>query len=392
MRTKTRDNNTGVNHMKKRVRRTYPLITSLFLFLCIIMFGLVGLFIYLPQQVGKYYGPPSGQLNPIQNITYKVRLLIYKNDLTIPLNINGNKGTFIVKIGESVGSIAIRLEEDGYIRNDEAFRLYLIYKGLDISVQAGEYQLSAAISAIEIANRLQDATPEDVAFIVLPGWRLEEIAAALPTSGLVISPELFIQTARDPSIGVQLGLPPLAVSFEGFLFPDKYRLRRDITAQQMIQTMFSGFNSNVTPEIRQGFQTQGLSLYEGVVLASMVQKEAVIAEEQPLIASVFFNRLAANMALASDPTIQYALGYDNSQNTWWKNPLTANDLHFDSPFNTYLSKGLPPGPIANPAINALRAVAFPANTSYYYFRARCDGSKLHNFAQTYEEHLNNACP
>lgn len=389
---KTRNKFTDPKPVERRAGRSSSIFTSLFILLCIVMLGLVGLIFYIPQQAANYYGPPSSQLNPIQKFTYSVRLLIYKNDLITPLNANGNNITFTVKFGEPVGSIAIRLEEDSIIRNSEAFRLYLVYKGLDISVQAGEYQLSAASPVVEIAKRLQDATPEDVAFVVLPGWRLEEIAAALPTSGLAISPELFIQTARDPSNGFQLGLPPQAVTFEGFLFPDTYRLKRDITAQQMIQTMLSDLLNKVTPEIHQGFQTQGLNLYEGVILASMVQKEAVIEEEQPLIASVFYNRLAANMALASDPTVQYALGYDNNQNTWWKNPLTVNDLHFNSPFNTYLVKGLPPGPIANPSIHALRAVALPTKSPYYYFRVRCDGSKTHNFAKTYEEHLNNACP
>jgi UPF0755 protein len=98
------------------------------------------------------------------------------------------------------------------------------------------------------------------------------------------------------------------------------------------------------------------------------------------------------MKLDSDPTVQYALGYNSTQNTWWTNPLTANDLQTQSPYNTYLNAGLPPGPIANPSISALQAVAFPAQTPYYYFRARCDGSGRHLFAATLEEQVKNACP
>jgi UPF0755 protein len=123
-----------------------------------------------------------------------------------------------------------------------------------------------------------------------------------------------------------------------------------------------------------------------------VQREAMVDDEQPVIASVFYNRLAAGMTLSSDPTVQYAIGFVNDTKTWWKNPLSADDLTIDSPYNTYIYKGLPPGPISNPSLSALRAAAFPATTNYYYFRARCDGSHRHNFAETYQQHLQNACP
>jgi UPF0755 protein len=117
----------------------------------------------------------------------------------------------------------------------------------------------------------------------------------------------------------------------------------------------------------------------------------VVEDEMPLIASVFYNRLAVGWKLESDPTVQYALGYNEAQGTWWTNPLSAADLQVDSPY-TYVYSGLPPGPIANPGLAALKAVAFPAQTPYYYFRAACDGSGRHLFAETFDEHLGNACP
>jgi UPF0755 protein len=123
-----------------------------------------------------------------------------------------------------------------------------------------------------------------------------------------------------------------------------------------------------------------------------VERESVEAAEMPLIASVFLNRLEIGMSLDADSTVQYAIGYNETQQTWWTNPLQGEDLLFDSPYNTYLYPGLPPGPIANPGLNAVRAVAFPAQTPYYYFRAACDGSGEHLFAETYEEHVQNACP
>jgi len=144
--------------------------------------------------------------------------------------------------------------------------------------------------------------------------------------------------------------------------------------------------------LRVEFERRGLSLAEAVTLASIVQREAVVEDERPLVASVFYNRLAAGMTLGSDPTVQYALGYNLAQSTWWTNPLSIDDLQVYSPYNTYQVTGLPPGPICSPAISSLQAVAYPADSPYYYFRALCDGSGRHAFAVTYDEHLQNACP
>jgi UPF0755 protein len=155
--------------------------------------------------------------------------------------------------------------------------------------------------------------------------------------------------------------------------------------------ILSAFAEQVDATIREGFERQGLSVVEAVNLASIVQKEAVVADEKPLIASVFLNRLAIGMPLETDPTVQYALGFDESTGSWWKSPLYLGDLAVDSPYNTYQNVGLPPGPISNPDLGSLWAVAFPAETPYYFFRAACDGSGRHNFAVTFEEHLGNAC-
>ena len=141
-----------------------------------------------------------------------------------------------------------------------------------------------------------------------------------------------------------------------------------------------------------GFEQQGLTVYQAVTLASIVEREAVRDEEKPIIASVYLNRLRIGMKLEADPTVQYALGYNFGQGTWWTNPLSLDNLQYDSPFNTYLYGGYPPAPIANPSLEALQAVAFSIETPYYYFRARCDSSGYHAFAATFEEHLANGCP
>jgi UPF0755 protein len=154
--------------------------------------------------------------------------------------------------------------------------------------------------------------------------------------------------------------------------------------------MLANFDTRVDDEIRQGLAQQGLSLHQGVILASIVEREAVVAEERPRIAAVFLNRLAIGMNLDADPTVQYALS-SLVQGDWWPN-LTLENLQIDSPYNTYRYPGLPPGPIASPGLDSLRAVAFPMSSSEYYFRALCDGSGRHAFAETFEQHQLNSCP
>ncbi|MFZ5819629.1 MAG: endolytic transglycosylase MltG [Chloroflexota bacterium] len=368
-------------------RRSLWLSILLFLFCCAL---LIGVFFGVPAIAGRRYGPVSPALGALDRLEFSARLLWYSGLLTQPLDPHGLEQSFAIEPGESVPSVAIRLEEVGLIRSAAAFRDYLIYTGLDTSIQAGDYLLSPAQSVVDIARALQDATPSEVAFVILPGWRMEEIAASLPTSGLDILPDGFLAAAASAPLG--LDFLPASVSAEGFLYPDAYIVPRDVTVDALVSGFLRNFGLHLTPDLREGFARQDLDVYQAVTLASIVQREAVHPEEAAHIASVFLNRLAIGMKLDSDPTVQYALGYNPAQATWWTNPLSAQDLQFDSSYNTYLYPALPPGPICNPSLDALRAVAFPADTPYYYFRARCDGSGLHDFSVTFEEHLQNGCP
>lgn len=350
--------------------------------------------IALPQRAAQAFGPPSTRLDFVDRAFLSARLLRQEQALKTPANPGGLPLPFQVGLGEPTYAITNRLQAAGIILDAQALRDYLVYTGLDTSLQAGEYSLSPRQTPIQIALALQDATPREVTFRILPGWRLEEIAAALPTSGLEFTPPAFLALAGQPPPDLAPaveGAPPGA-ALEGFLFPDSYRIPRQASPQQFLETILANFRLKVTPEMRQGFGSQGLSLYQAVTLASIVQREAILEDEMPTIASVFFNRLANGMRLDSDPTVQYALGYNPAQETWWTNPLDPAHLSFESPYNTYLHPGLPPAPIASPGLAALQAVAFPAQSPYYYFRAACDGSGRHNFAQTFQEHQHNACP
>jgi len=361
----------------------------LLFFIIIGLFGITFIVIAVPLIAQYIYGPPSPNLSTIQLYQYSAKLLWFDGILTQPGDPSAVDITFRIDIGESVTSIASRLRDAGIISNIDAFNTYLVYSGLDMSIQAGEYNLKPVMSMIDIAQKFQDSTPTRIKFVVLPGWRKEEIAAGLSTSGLTISDVEFLTAANTwlPGFDFLSG----ATTTEGFLFPDVYILPRGISADQLINEMVRNFALHLTLDIRDGIASQQLDVYDAVTLASIIQREAIHPEEQPIIASVFLNRLKTGMRLETDPTVQYAIGYNTAQQTWWKNPLTVNDLALDSPFNTYLYSGLPPAPIDNPSLEALKAVAYPAQTPYYYFRARCDGSGYHVFAETLEQHIQNGC-
>jgi peptidoglycan lytic transglycosylase G len=368
-------------------------LISLVLILCLGVFAVGGLFIGLPLAAEDTFGSSSPAMDPIERAYLSLKLLLQTDTLKAPFDVHGTSQPFQVQLGESTYDITNRLETEGFIANAEAMRDYLVYAGLDTSIQAGEYSLNPRMTCLEIAHALQDATPAEVIFRILAGWRMEEIAAILPTSGLNISSDSFLDSVRNPdsSLVPELKIPS-AASLEGYLFPDSYRFPRQITIDGFIHTMLDNFQLKVDSEMRTSYQNRGLTLYQAVILASIVQREAIVETEMPLIASVFLNRLSAGMKLDSDPTVQYALGYDDTKSTWWKTPLTLDDLAFSSPYNTYLQAGFPPGPISNPGLSALKAIAFPSQTEYFYFRAACDGSGQHNFSQTFEEHQQNACP
>lgn len=346
----------------------------------------------LPRWASRNFGAASPRHSWGMRVYLSARLYLQRYDLNQPVNTLGSEQDFEVEMGESPGQVAQRLEQAGLVRSAEALRTYLIYSGQDTTLQAGSYRLSPAWNALEIGQKMQDATPTKVSFRLIPGWRLEEVAAALPINAVQVEPAAFIAAAQRPTMEIVGEGWPQGVSLEGYLYPGVYELNRENTAEAVLTLFVNRFFEQVSPALREGFQRQGLTLAEAVTLASIVQREAIVADEMPMIASVFLNRLAIDMKLDTDPSVQYALGYQQGRGGWWTNPLSLADLEVESPYNTYKYRGLPPGPIANPSLEALQSVAQPAQTPYYYFRAACDGSGRHNFAITFEEQVQNACP
>lgn len=385
----------GLTNNMAPVRSPSRNITGCLVVIFIILFAIILVWVIpglINSQAEERFGAATPGLTFRQHTYLSAMLLLHAKDLTQPMNPQGGEIQFTIEPGESVPSITESLESAGLIPNAGVFRNYLLYAGLDVTLKAGEYKLDPALSPIEIAQAIQSSISAEVTLTILPGWRMEEVANSLYSSGFNISADEFLNAVQVHPAGYSFSACLPDDSLEGYLFPGSYTLPRETTVGELLTTVLMNFETQVSPDMRAGFTTQGLDLCQAVTLASIIQREAVIDDEMPIIASVFYNRLNSGSELASDPTVQYALGFNQAQATWWTNPLSAQDLQVNSPYNTYIHPGLPPGPISSPGLAALNAVAFPAQTSYYYFRAACDGSGRHLFAETFAEHLENACP
>ena len=372
--------------MNKRKDDHLKLVFWILLGLLIVYGSIYLASIYVPKQAEKDFGRADPSLEYIQRFIYSARVELHKDDLLQSKDPRGEAVIFQIPYGQSAGQIAAALQKQGLIRSAESFTNLLVFAGSDQKIQAGIYRLSPAMNSVAIANHIVDSNPDDIAFSFLAGWRAEEIAALLPLSGLSVSETEFLSAVQHPS-DESLGYD----SLEGYLYPDEYQLLRSAGAVDLTKAFVGHFYNQLPEGYEDLLAAKGLTLEEAVILASLVQKEMVVESEGPQIAGVFLYRLTVGMPLQSDPTVQYALGYDAARASWWKNPLTEADLQVDSPYNTYIHEGLPPAPICNPSLTALMAVLNASDSPYLYFRAACDGSGTHVFSETYEQHLAAAC-
>ncbi len=380
--------------MRKQKRsRTIPVLLFLFtISLCVLVVAGYFGFAEIKNTVTRSYGPAAEDLSLLNTLQYSFRLYTDGSVLAQPVNFPEDDIFFEIALGESIGQISFRLKEQKLISDADVFRDYLVYRGYDRSVQTGFFKFSSGMNALQIAEKITDPVPDQVQFSVLAGWRAEEIAAVLPRSGLSVDSEAFLNFIHNPPDNWFDDSSFPSSTLEGYLAAGHYVIDREIKLDQFVRMLTNRFQENLKNDWLIALSEHGLGLQEAIILASIVEREAVIAEEMPLIASVFLNRYNMGMKLDSDPTVQFALGFNARQASWWSNPLTSEDLQIDSLYNTYLYSGLPPAPICNPGLEAIKAVVFPQTSPYYYFRAKCDGSGLHNFAETYDQHLENGCP
>lgn len=312
------------------------------------------------------------------------------DELRQPAGGDATPVTFVVQPGETAGDIADRLARQGLVSDAELFKRYVQFEGLDSGLEAGEFTLRATMTIPEVAQALQEARRPEQVVTVREGLRLEQVAGEVAQQ-TTITEDAFLQLAttgwRDQGYAFGfLSELPTDATLEGFLFPDTFRLPENPTAGDLVERMLATFDERVTPQIEAFGTPLGMSLYQVVTLASIVEREAVVDEERPVIAGVFDNRLEFAWTLDSCPTVQYVLG---SPSDWWP-PFTLEATTVSSPYNTYQNLGLPPGPICSPGLASIRAAAQPADTDYFFFLADCtkdDGSHL--FAVTEDEHYAN---
>lgn len=295
---------------------------------------------------------------------------------------------FRVEPGMSAAGIASALVEQGVLASERQFNILLEYTGAGAELRAGRYEFQPGTPAAEVIRRLREGLANEKFFKVPEGLRLEEIGERFEEDGIGTLDQWEAALTGPRSEAILAGRPGGA-SLLGYLLPASYPLDRDTTADDLVVAMIDAFAERLDDDLLDDIETGALSLYEVVTLASLVQKEAILAEEMPGIGSVFLNRLELGMALQADPTVQFALASERGGGEGWWPALSIEDKEFDSPYNTYLYPGLMPGPIANPGIEAIRAVVHPAETQYFYFVATCDGTNRHAFAETLDEHIVN---
>ncbi len=290
--------------------------------------------------------------------------------------------TFVVREGEGWRDVTRRLQQKGIVQRPITFEALVVLSDARSDLLPGRYRLHRGMSARDIISTLTSESAQ--ARITIPeGWRLGQVGDRLVAQGLATRKQWEEALRRPPSNSV-LGSRPASVSLEGYVFPDTYQLTDANAAQQLVDEGVAQMNREITSRMRAAFGREGLSVHQALTLASIVEREARVPWERPIIASVYLNRLHRGMKLQADPTVQYAVGRPGD---WWPSPLTRSDLHNPSPYNTYVHGGLPPGPICSPGLPSIEAVAHPARTSYLYFVAKGDGT--HAFARTYQEQLEN---
>ncbi len=297
---------------------------------------------------------------------------------------------FTVEPGEGGAQIAERLASKGLIKNTLLFRLLVQRYGVGRELRAGRYSVPASTNIKDLIAALTKGQQQLVAVTVPEGLRIEEVAHLLEWQGIGDA-QTFLRLALQSAPNVEVGnTSKVSTGMEGYLFPDTYLVPKEFSAADFLGLMKENFLEQVTSAMRQQATDTGQTLHQVVTLASIVEREAAHPEEQPLIASVYLNRLRESLKLDADPTVQYSLvrqGSPAPASGYWKKELTIDDLAVNSPYNTYAHQGLPPGPIDSPGLGAIRAVLQPAQSKYYFFVAEEDGT--HAFASTFEEHLQN---
>ncbi|MBI4057884.1 endolytic transglycosylase MltG [Candidatus Microgenomates bacterium] len=308
-------------------------------------------------------------------------ILLWWNDATKPPQEDATPQAFVITRGMTASQIATKLKEKDFIKSSLAFRVYVQTTGRADKIQAGDYRLTKNLPLSALVGELTEGPI--ALWITLPeGLRREEIALRF-ADGLELS-----NSARSNFIDEFIRLTNTQ---EGFLFPDTYLFLRTATSSAVINKLTDTFEAKVDNSILERAQSQGLTRNKLVTLASLVERETRTSDERPVVAGILLKRLEAGWPLQVDATLQYILGnfkcqISNVKCNWWE-PVQSGDKQIKSPYNTYTNRGLPPGPIANPGLSSIKAVANPQNSSYWFYLHDREG--VIHYAETAEDHAEN---
>lgn len=309
---------------------------------------------------------------------------------------------FEVAPGTPARGIGQSLQDAGLIHDAALFEAYVRVNGFANQLAAGMFLLSPTMTIPEIAEQLQRGEIASLRLTFPEGWRIGQIVDSLKEQNLLDATEIAAYEAQVTTGSLTdlsqadypfLATRPANTSLEGYLFPDTYQvsIEPSATANLLIKQLTT-FQTKVMPLYEEAIANSAttMDLYSVLTVASIVEREAVISTEKPAIAGVYLNRLAQGIKLEADPTVQYGMGYQADKGQWWKTPVFLEEYSSVlSPYNTYLYPGLPPGPIANPGLESIRAVLYPEEHDFIYFVAVAEQNGRHIFATTFEEHQRN---
>jgi UPF0755 protein len=349
------------------------------------------------QESSDEQKPPRG-IKKIIVITLVILVLIglgsaaggyyYVQTQLEPVSSTGETVKVEIPQGSTVGKIGLILEQSDLIRDASIFRWYVRYLNNGNQFQAGTYSIQHGSTIDEIISKLVqgDVVRDTITFTIPEGWNVKQIAERLSEQGLVDKAK-FLTEVNEGSFDYEWmqDIPQdkgTAYRLEGFLFPETYEIDRGSTEHEIIGKMLSQFDREWKNEWREELKKRGISTYDAITLASIIEREVVVDKERPLVAGIFYNRLNDGWMLQSCATVQFVLGKQRDR-------ITFKDLAVESPYNTYIHEGLPPSPIANPGRASLAAVVYPEQSEYYFFVTKKDGSQEHHFAKTFAEHLKN---
>ena len=290
---------------------------------------------------------------------------IHIEKISIKKNIEFIKGESIEKLLDKVN-----------IKKDIFLKIYFKISGISREIKAGYYKMDREYTISEFFNILREGRSEMISVTIPEGFTVEQIKKLLISKGMVTESEF--QTVLDD---IKFPYPTPNNNFEGYFFPETYYFSLGSNTKVIIETILGEFLKKFPIEDYGSTEEQKQNFYKKLILASIIEREAVIDIEKPIIASVFYNRIKKGMRLESDATVNYIFGYE-------KKRIYYKDLKIESPYNTYQNYGLPPAPIGNPGDLAIKASLNPEDTEYYFFVATYDGTNSHHFTKTYREHVN----